>query len=170
MRFILVMVVLALSLLFGCAMKPGYGIWDPNSPPDVGNALSGIMPKDCGADVMCLEEALESDCNNAQAILTDVVGGTGGKLTYREVSTAPATLPNGEKNPITSIVKVCEYQKFKTDAVGKPFDITTVNYQLPLKECPDGFMGFFPGKMESAKSYGCIPKPCASWWRRPEGC
>ncbi len=30
MRFILIAVVLAVVLLFGCTMKPGYGIWNPN--------------------------------------------------------------------------------------------------------------------------------------------
>ena len=66
MRFILVIAVLALSLLFGCAMKPGYGIWDPNATKS--NTTMQLFPESCEADYDCFLSAMKNDCKSATYI------------------------------------------------------------------------------------------------------
>src|SRR3989338_7066881 len=48
MRFVLVTAVLMLGLLFGCALKPGYGIWNSGSPSTQAEATTDKFPNESG--------------------------------------------------------------------------------------------------------------------------
>ncbi len=56
MRFVLVMAVLVLTLLFGCAMTPGYGVFPQGNESNGGKVVMANQPEDCSGLFRSMEK------------------------------------------------------------------------------------------------------------------